>query len=92
MVHYRPFAVPGTAPLTPPCCPAIVVAVHSTGIDPVWLSPAERDLLPGVLVTLCVFTVDGPQMHDAEQDRGTEAGGTWHWARDHRAGPEPTGG
>lgn len=83
MVHYRPFAVPGTVPLTPPCCAAVVVAILDAGLDPVWLSPAERELMPGALLTLCVFTVEGPRMHDAEQDRSIDAGGTWHWPRDH---------
>jgi hypothetical protein len=82
MVHYRPYAEPGDAPLVPACQAAIVVAVHPSSVDPGRLTAAELELMPGPLVTLCVFTPDGPRMHDAEQDERVAAGGgTWHWPR-----------
>jgi len=80
MVHYRPFVLPGTAPIVPVCQPAIVVAVHSTGADLARLSAVLREFLPPVLATLCVFTPDGPRMHDAEEDERGAGGGTWHRA------------
>ena len=89
IVHYRPFAGPGDYSV-PPCQAAIIVAVYDSGVDPTILPASARALLPGQLVTLCVFTRNGTELHDAEHDERTEGGGTWHWPERALPGHAPT--